>query len=195
MATPLSDTELMLRVKAGGREAFGLLVQKHRKPLINFIYRFITNSRDPEDLAQDVFIKVYQSASTYEAKAAFTTWLYRIATNRVLNFIRDHRVKSTHSKDEELDESGNKIHLDFPDQQSLVEARLLEEEKKTKIHQALASLPENQRLAVILTKYQELSLKETAAVMKCSELAAKSLIYRAYTSLRDKLVEVAEVRS
>jgi RNA polymerase sigma-70 factor, ECF subfamily len=195
MAIQASDAEIMLRVKKGDREAFSLLVQRHRKPLINFIYRFTTNPGESEDLAQEVFIKVFQSASTYEAKAAFSTWLYRIATNSALNFVRDRKARLTYSLDQEPDDSGKQGQIELPDGKSLAEDQLLEMEKIEKIRGALASLPENQRLAVILTKYQELSLKETAAILKCSETAVKSLIFRAYTTLRQKLVEMVDARS
>ena len=195
MAIQASDAELMLKVKKGDREAFSLLVQRHRKPLINFIYRFTANPGESEDLAQDVFIKVFQSASTYEAKAAFSTWLYRIATNRALNFIRDRKDQLTYSLDLEPEESGKRIHSELSDGKSLADDQLLEKEKMNKIREALSALPENQRLAVILTKYQDLSLKEAAEILKCSETAIKSLIFRAYTTLRQKLLVVVEVRS
>jgi RNA polymerase sigma-70 factor, ECF subfamily len=194
MAIQASDAEIMLRVKKGDREAFSLLVQRHRKPLINFIYRFTANPGESEDLAQEVFIRVFQSASTYEAKAAFSTWLYRIATNSALNFIRDRKARLTYSLDQGPDDSGKQCQIELPDGKSLVEDQLLEAEKIKKIRGALASLPENQRLAVILTKYQDLSLRETAEVLKCSETAVKSLIFRAYTTLRQELVEMVDTR-
>ena len=194
MAIQTSDAEIMLRVKKGDRDAFGLLVQRHRKPLINFIYRFTTNPGESEDLAQEVFIKVFQSASTYEVKAAFSTWLYRIATNSALNYIRDRKTGLTDSLVQEPDDSGKPFQFELPDGKSLLEDQLLEKEKINKIRAALLSLPENQRLAVILTKYQDLSLKETAAVLKCSETAVKSLIFRAYTTLRQKLVDMVDTR-
>ena len=194
MAEPTSDVELMLRVKHGDREAFSLLVQRHRKPLINFIYRFTVDPGESEDLAHEVFIKVFRSASRYEPRAAFSTWLYRIATNLALNYLRDHRPQLATSLDwgsEEEDRSRTELR----DKVTLVEDQLLAQERVEQIRQALAALPENQRLAVVLTKYQELSLKEAAEVMKCSEAAVKSLIFRAYTTLRQKLITVVESRA
>ena len=193
MAEPTSDVELMLREKHGDREAFSLLVQRHRKPLINFIYRFTVDPGESEDLAHEVFIKVFRSASRYEPRAAFSTWLYRIATNLALNYLRDHRPQLATSLDwgsEEEDRSRTELR----DKVTLVEDQLLAQERVEQIRQALAALPENQRLAVVLTKYQELSLKEAAEVMKCSEAAVKSLIFRAYTTLRQKLITVVESR-
>lgn len=195
MAEATSDVELMLRLKRGDHEAFNVLVQRHRKPLINFIYRFTTNLGESEDLAHEVFIKVFQSASKYEPKAAFSTWLYRIATNLALNYLRDHKPRLATSLDSGAEEQGEKPASELRDRGTLAEDQLLERERVEQIRLALAALPENQRLAVILTKYQELSLKEAAGIMKCSEAAVKSLIFRAYTTLRERLVTVVESRS
>jgi RNA polymerase sigma-70 factor (ECF subfamily) len=193
MAEPTSDVELMLRVKHGDREAFSLLVQRHRKPLINFIYRFTVDPGESEDLAHEAFIKVFRSASRYEPRAAFSTWLYRIATNLALNYLRDHRPQLATSLDRGSEEE-DRSRTELRDKVTLVEDQLLAQERVEQIRQALAALPENQRLAVVLTKYQELSLKEAAEVMKCSEAAVKSLIFRAYTTLRQKLIAVVESR-
>jgi DNA-directed RNA polymerase specialized sigma24 family protein len=103
MAETTSDVELMLKVKRGDREAFGLLVHRYRKPLINFIYRFTTNPGESEDLAHEVFIKAFQSAPKYEPKAAFSTWLYRIATNVTLNYLRDHKPRLSRSLDSDVE--------------------------------------------------------------------------------------------
>jgi RNA polymerase sigma-70 factor, ECF subfamily len=195
MAEPASDIELMLRVKHGDREAFSLLVQRHRKSLINFIYRFTVDPAESEDLAHEVFIKVFQSASRYEPKAAFSTWLYRIATNLALNYLRDHRPQRVTSLDGGSEEEEDRSRLELRDKAALVEDQLLAQERVRQIREALAALPENQRLAVVLTKYQGLSLKETAEVMKCSEVAVKSLIFRAYAALREKLIAVVESRA
>jgi RNA polymerase sigma-70 factor (ECF subfamily) len=195
MAEPTSDVELMLRVKHGDREAFSLLVQRHRKPLINFIYRFTSDRGESEDLAHEVFIKIFQSASRYEPKAAFSTWLYRIATNLALNYLRDHRPQRVTSLDGGSEEEQDRSRSELRDKAALVEDQLLAQERVRQIREALAALPENQRLAVVLTKYQGLSLKETAEVMKCSEVAVKSLIFRAYAALREKLIAVVESRA
>src|SRR5271156_1858490 len=86
-----SDAEVMLRVKSGDQSAFDYLVQKYRRPLVSFMYRMARNSAAAEDLAQEVFLRVYRSRQTYEASAKFTTWLYRIATNLAVNHARDTR--------------------------------------------------------------------------------------------------------
>jgi RNA polymerase sigma-70 factor, ECF subfamily len=190
MAETTSDVELMLKVKRGDREAFGLLVHRYRKPLINFIYRFTTNPGESEDLAQEVFVRAYQSAAKYEPKAAFSTWLYRIATNVALNYLRDHKPQLSRSLDSGLESEEGAQWLELRDKRALVDERLMEREKELQIRRALASLPENQRLAVVLTKYQELSLRDAGVILNCSETAVKSLIFRAYTTLREVLLPV-----
>jgi RNA polymerase sigma-70 factor (ECF subfamily) len=190
MAETTSDVELMLKVKRGDREAFGLLVQRYRKPLINFIYRFTTNPGESEDLAQEVFVRAYQAAPKYEPKAAFSTWLYRIATNITLNYLRDHKPQMSWSLDTDLEGEEGAPRLQLRDRSILADERLVEREKGLQIRRALASLPENQRLAVVLTKYQELSLKDAGEILNCSETAVKSLIFRAYTTLRETLSPV-----
>ena len=190
MAETTSDVELMLKVKRGDREAFGLLVHRYRKPLINFIYRFTTNPGESEDLAQEVFVRAYQSAAKYEPKAAFSTWLYRIATNVALNYLRDHKPQLSRSLDSGLESEESAQWLELRDQRALADERLMEREKELQIRRALASLPENQRLAVVLTKYQELSLRDAGVILNCSETAVKSLIFRAYTTLREVLLPV-----
>jgi len=194
MAETTSDVELMLKVKRGDREAFGLLVHRYRKPLINFIYRFTTNPEESEDLAHEVFIKAFQSAPKYEPKAAFSTWLYRIATNVTLNYLRDHKPRLSRSLDSDLEGEEGAPRLEIRDARALIDDQLMERERVIQIRQALASLPENQRLAVVLTKYQELSLKDAGEVLNCSETAVKSLIFRAYTTLRETLSPVAASR-
>ncbi len=190
MAETTSDVELMLKVKRGDREAFGLLVHRYRKPLINFIYRFTTNPGESEDLAHEVFVRAYQSAAKYEPKAAFSTWLYRIATNVALNYLRDHKPQLWRSLDSGLESEEGAQWLELRDKRALADERLMEREKELQIRRALASLPENQRLAVVLTKYQELSLRDAGAILNCSETAVKSLIFRAYTTLREVLLPV-----
>ena len=194
MAETISDVELMLKVKRGDREAFGLLVHRYRKPLINFIYRFTTNRGESEDLAQEVFVRAFQSAPKYEPKAAFSTWLYRIATNAALNYLRDRKPQLSRSLDSGLEGEEGVARRELKATASLADEQLLERERVLQIRQALAALPDNQRLAIVLTKYQELSLKDAGEILNCSETAVKSLIFRAYTTLRETLSPIAASR-
>lgn len=184
----LSDSELMLRVQVGDDAAFDSLVEKFRRPLIGFMYRMVGNSAVAEDLAQDVFLRVYRSRATYAAEAKFSTWLYRIATNLGLNHLRDTRNERTQvavSLDEPDEETGKTV--DVPDRAPGVEQQLMREERMLAIRRHVQALPERQRAAVIMHKYQEMDYREIARVLKMSESATKSLLFRAYEVLRVKL--------
>lgn len=194
MAGDLSDVELMLKVKGGDREAFSVLVHRYRKPLINFIYRFTVDPGVSEELTHDVLLKAFQAAPKYEPTAAFSTWLYRIATNTALNHLRDHKPHLAGSLEDTQEDEADDLKFEVRDPKALAEEEVIEREKVMQIRRALRNLPENQRLAVVLTKYQELSIKDTAQILKLSESAVKSLIFRAYSSLREELIPLVETR-
>jgi RNA polymerase sigma-70 factor (ECF subfamily) len=185
-----SDAEIMLRVKAGDQPAFDYLVQKYRRPLVSFMYRMARNTAAAEDLAQEVFLRVYRSRASYEASAKFTTWLYRIATNLAINHARDtrhERPEVTVSLDEPDEESGTTLEL--PDASLTAEQVMVRRERMLAIRRKVEALPEQQRLAVIMHKYQQMDYKQIADVLKKSESATKSLLFRAYETLRDQLKE------
>jgi RNA polymerase sigma-70 factor, ECF subfamily len=189
-AESFTDAEVMLRVKAGDQSAFDYLVQKYRRPLVSFMYRMARNAAAAEDLAQEVFLRVYRSRQTYEASAKFTTWLYRIATNLAVNHARDtrkERPEVTVSLDEPDEETGTT--LDVADGTMTAEEALLRRERMLAIRSKVEALPERQRLAVIMHKYQQMDYKQIADVLKLSESATKSLLFRAYQTLRDQLKE------
>ncbi len=184
----LSDAEVMLRVKAGDDPAFEYLVQKYRRPMISFMYRMARNSAAAEELAQEVFLRVYRSRGSYEASAKFTTWLYRIATNLAVNYARDtrhERPENTVSLDEPDDNTG--LPMDIPDGSLTAEEMLVRRERLAAIRQGVQALPERQRLAVVMHKYQQMDYRQIAEVLKLSESATKSLLFRAYETLRERL--------
>src|SRR5437764_12118183 len=144
----LSDAELMLQVKAGNDSAFEYLVQKYRRPMLNFMYRMAHNSAAAEDLAQEVFLRVYRSRESYEATAKFSTWLYRIATNLAMNFTRDtrhERPENQVSLDEPAEEDS--APLDVADRRLTEEQDLLRRERRQQVRKRVQALPERQRLA------------------------------------------------
>jgi RNA polymerase sigma-70 factor (ECF subfamily) len=186
----LSDAEMMLRVKAGDDSAFNYLVQKYRRPMISFMYRMAHNSAAAEDLAQEVFLRVYRSRSSYEPSAKFSTWLYRIATNLGVNFARDtrhERPENTMNLDESDEDTGQTP--DLADKTPTVEENILRRERLAAIRQKVEGLPERQRMAVLMHKYQQMDYKQIAEVLKLSESATKSLLFRAYETLRTQLRE------
>ena len=186
-----SDVQLMLDVKAGDEQSFELLLHRYRTPLVNFLYRMVRSRERAEDLAQEVFIRVYRARDEYVPSAKFTTWLFRIATNLALNSLRDHR----HEKlDISMDapvvadaEDGDEKPFEVADKHPTIEQELVEEARKKMIRHAIEKLPEKQRAAVLLHKYQELDYAEIAKILSCSESALKSLLFRAYETLRVEL--------
>jgi RNA polymerase sigma-70 factor (ECF subfamily) len=186
----LTDAEVMLRVKAGDDSAFAYLVQKYRRAMINFMFRMSHNAAAAEDLAQEVFLRVYRSRTGYEASAKFTTWLYRIATNLAVNHARDtrhERPEAMVSLDEPDEESGTT--MDVADSSLTAEQAILRRERMAAIRKKVQALPERQRLAVIMHKYQQMDYRQIAEVLKLSESATKSLLFRAYETLREQLKE------
>src|SRR5216683_4640771 len=151
-----TDAEIMLQVKAGDDSAFAYLVQKYRRPMVSFMFRMAHNAAGAEDLAQEVFLRVYRSRETYEASAKFTTWLYRIATNLAVNHARDtrhERPENTLSLDEVNEETGTAV--DVADRSPTAEEVLVKRERLAGIKEKVQSLPERQRMAVIMHKYQQ----------------------------------------
>ncbi|WP_419806168.1 RNA polymerase sigma factor [Terriglobus sp.] len=182
------DAELMLRLKAGDLDCFEVLMNKYRRAMVHFMFRMVRNQAVAEEMAQEVFLRVYRARESYRAEAKFSTWLYRIATNLAVNHARD-------TKNERM---AAKVQLDAPDEESgttpevadttpTVEADLLRAERMRAIKQHVLELPERQRMAVLMHKYQEMDYKQIGAVLKLSESATKSLLFRAYQTLREKL--------
>jgi RNA polymerase sigma-70 factor (ECF subfamily) len=185
---PASDAAVMLRVAEGDEGSFNFLVGKYHRPMIHFLYRMVHNQAVAEELAQEVFLRVYRARDSYRAEARFTTWLYRIATNLAVNHARDTR----HER------SAQTIYLDAPDEETgatpdvaddepTVEQRLLRDERMTAIRSHVMALPERQRMAVLMHKYQGMDYRQIGEVLKLSESATKSLLFRAYQTLREKL--------
>jgi RNA polymerase sigma-70 factor (ECF subfamily) len=186
----LSDADVMLRVKGGDDSAFDYLVQKYRRPMVSFMSRTARNTAVAEELAQEVFLRVYRSRGSYQVSAKFTTWLYRIAANLAVNHARDtrhERAEKTLSLDEPDPESGRT--LDVSDGALDVEENLVRRERLQAIRRRVQALPERQRLAVVMHKYQQMDYRQIGEVLKLSESATKSLLFRAYETLREQLKE------
>ena len=182
------DAELMLRVREGDQASFGMLLDRHRGPVIHFLYRMVQNQAVSEELAQEVFLRVYRSRASYEPTAKFTTWLFRIATHLALNWIRDGKhEKLQTSMDEEGSESAAGR---LQDRGRTVEQELVYQAKLMEVRGAIEALPAKQRAAVLMHKYEELEYSQIASVLNCSESAVKSLLFRAYESLRLKLAHM-----
>lgn len=183
------DAALMLRVKEGDNASFDELLEKYRLPVIHFLYRMVQDPGISEELGQEVFLRVYRSRATYEPTAKFTTWLFRIATHLALNWLRDGK----HEKGQERldDDSGTGPSREVADRRPSVEHRLVHQAKLDEVRRAVGMLPEKQRAAVLMHKYEEMEYSQIAGVLNCSESAVKSLLFRAYETLRARLAHMA----
>jgi len=183
------DAELMLRVKDGDGASFGVLLEKHRSSVVHFLYRMVQHQAVAEELAQEVFLRVYRSRGTYEPTAKFTTWLFRIATHLALNSLRDGKNERS---DERLDERSEDLpsrHVE--DTRPSVEQSMVRQAALDEVKRAVAALPDKQRAAVLMHKYKEMEYTQIAKVLNCSESAVKSLLFRAYETLRARLAHMA----
>ena len=188
----LSDAEIMLRVREGDDSGFSILIEKYRKQIVHFMFRMSRNQAVAEELAQEVFLRVYRSRQTYRAEAKFSTWLYRIATNLGVNHARDTKYERTAQNvylDQPDPETGTSP--DVADSSLSVEQELVRDERMQAIRKHVMALPERQRSAVLMHKYQEMDYKEIGDVLKLSESATKSLLFRAYQTLRENLKDFA----
>src|SRR5260370_39186956 len=137
------DAELMLRVKEGDGASFGVLLDKHRSPVVHFLFRMVQNHAVAEELAQEVFLRVYRSRGTYEPTAKFTTWLFRIATHLALNALRDGKYDRAQERLD--DDSGEMPARQLSDARPTVEQSLVYEARMEEIRRAIALVPEKQR--------------------------------------------------
>lgn len=183
------DAQLMLRVRAGEKACFAELLERHRNPVVHFVYRIVQNQAIAEELAQEVFLRVYRSRESYEPTAKFTTWLFRIATHLALNWLRDNKnAKNETSIDADTADSPTRqIATNDP----TIEQDMLREVRFVEVRKAIGGLPDKQRAAVVMHKYREMEYTQIARVLKCSESAVKSLLFRAYETLRARLAHMA----
>ncbi len=174
-------------LKKGDIKSYRILVDEHQKKVLNTCFRFVGNREDAEDLTQEVFIEVYKSISSFRGESQISTWIYRIAVTKSLDFIRKKKrkkrfaiLKSTFS--------GDTVEEDIPDNQNLNPGSKIEEKDRIRIlNEALESLPENQRAAFTLSKYDEMSYKEIAEILNTTVSSVESLIHRAKENLKKKL--------
>ena len=183
-----SDAAIMLRVRDGDDTGFTYLASKYRKQIIHYMFRMTSNQAVAEELAQEVFLRVYRSRESYRAEAKFTTWLYRIATNLGVNYARDHKHEKA-AQSVYLDQPNTETGAtpDVADSRMTAEQNLLRNERLAGIRAQVLALPERQRQAVLMHKYQEMDYREIGEVLKLSESATKSLLFRAYQTLRERL--------
>ena len=184
----MDDKDAIALILKGDREKFRLLVEKYQQMVFRTCLGFVHNKEDADDLTQDVFIRAYQSLSRFKGNSAFSTWLYRIAVNASLNRIRKSPLNILFRKpgDISADIKEKEFFYQLKDEDN-PEKILIRQEHVKMVHRALESLPENQRTAMVLSKYDELPQKDIAEIMKISEGAVEALLQRAKKNLREKL--------
>jgi RNA polymerase sigma-70 factor (ECF subfamily) len=183
-----NDHELLVAIRDGDEAAFQEIVRRYRNPITNFIYRMLDDYDRSVELAQETFIRVYTSASRYQANYSFSTYIYRIATNLAISELRKRkRRKFVSLFSPYTSDDGDAVEMDPPDQGVLQDEALIEDERRRAVARAIRSLPEKYRAAVVLRDVEGLSYDRIAEVMNLSEGTVKSRINRARNLLKEKL--------
>jgi RNA polymerase sigma-70 factor (ECF subfamily) len=183
------DTALMLRVSENDTPSFGVLLERHRGSVVNHLHRLVRNHAIAEELAHDVFLRVYRSRGKYRPDAKFTTWLFRITMNIALNWRRDTRREAGFVRlDREVQGSRK---LQISDWEPRADEVLVRAQRAREIREAVEALPPKQLAAVLMHKYEGMDYGQIAAVLGCSIPALKSLLFRAYETLRRRLAHLA----
>ncbi|MFN7923279.1 MAG: sigma-70 family RNA polymerase sigma factor [Bryobacteraceae bacterium] len=186
------DWELMVRVQSGEEDCLGPLLARHREPLILFLRRMVGNTAIAEEIAQEAFLRVYLHRNTYKPTARFSTWLYHIGSNLALNWLRDHRRELDQMR---LDAPGDRrAPLQIPDLSERADDAVLRGDAQARLRaavlDAVGELPERQRVALLLRRYEDMDYEQIAQVMDCSVPTIKSLLFRAHDNLRRRLTPV-----
>lgn len=185
-----SDVALMLRVRDGDLEAFETLVTRHQHSVVGTAAKMLGGTADAEDIGQQVFMRVWKHAARYQPSAKFTTWLMTITRNLVFNELRRRRRSQQESMDAD---EGDTIRHQFVDEQAAAPSEeMLDSELHQAIDSAIASLPEAQRLAIVLRRYEGMPYEEIAEVLKTSVPAVKSILFRARAELKARLKKYLE---
>ncbi|HZH89842.1 MAG TPA: sigma-70 family RNA polymerase sigma factor [Pyrinomonadaceae bacterium] len=190
VAEPLSDHSLLEAARTGDEAAFAELVRRYRNQITNYVYRLTNDYESAVDLAQETFLRVYRAADRYQATYAFSTYIYRIATNLAISELRQRkrrRLVSLTGFFQTQDQAGEPCELDPADRRPLQDAMLVDDERSAAVARAIATLPEKYRAPLVLRDIEERSYEEIGRILEMSEGTVKSRISRARTFLREKL--------
>ena len=187
----------MLSVRRGDERAFAELVRRYQGRVVSLAYRYLGSAADTEDLAQEVFLRVHRARESYEPSARFSTWIYRITANASLNFLRARKTRKAIRGEmpaaRDAEDGGADPALDPEDPSQEDPAAGVEKAELARVMRAAVdALPERQRIAILLNKYEGLSYEEVAAAMEMSEMAVKSLLTRARVALKERLAPYLE---
>jgi RNA polymerase sigma-70 factor (ECF subfamily) len=180
------DAQYMLQIQEGRTGLLEVLVERHRRPLMGYLYRMVQVEAVAEDLAQETFLRVYRARRRYMPTAKFTSWLYRIAANLALNWLRDHKAERW---GEHLESERLTAHR-WADERPGIEQRLIRAAERNEVRNAILSLPPRQRSAIVLHKYHGMPHAQIARAMGTTETAVRSLMYRGYGALRRRLAHL-----
>ncbi len=188
-----ADVAAMKRLAAGDSSALRELIERHKKVVLNIVYRYIGDRSAAEDVSQEAFVRVYQARKRYKPTAKFSTWLYRIVSNLCLSTLRKEQLRKAYSLDSSLETREGELRTDrSSDDMDPPGARLDKEELAEVVREAVESLPDTQRMAVILNRYGGLGYQEVARSMNLSSMAVKSLLNRARNNLKQMLSHYLE---
>jgi RNA polymerase sigma-70 factor, ECF subfamily len=186
----MDEAQLIKGIQQCDRKSFQILVETYQRMVVNTCLGIVHNQADAEDLAQDVFLEIFRTAENFRGDSKISTWLYRIATNRSLNLIRNNKRKRFFQSIEETFTGGrnrtreiSENRGDQPDQ------NIVDQQRSDLLHRAIDRLPEKQRIAFTLNKYEELSYQQIAEIMEMSLASVESLIHRAKKNLQEQLLD------
>ncbi len=184
----MTEVEIIQKLQRGNEQAFKELVENYQKMVVNTCFGMVHNIEDSEDIAQEVFIEVFRSINKFRAESKLSTWLYRMAVNRSLNFIRDNKKNKWFQSFEDAVQSKNAelSRITTGDSEN-PEFELENSQRATLLHEAIDNLPQNQKVAFTLSKYEDLSYQKISAVMDVSVSSVESLLHRAKKNLQKKL--------
>ena len=180
------DFELVRKAKAGDGRAYDILMNKYHNAVFNIVYRMVHNKQEAEDLTQETFIKAYNSINYFNEGYAFSTWLFKIATNHCIDFFRKRKLK-TYSMDEPVQYKEDEIKHEYASSDPNVEHRMIDNEKTRILHEAIQKLPEKYRMAIILRHHEEKSYEEIARILNLPLGTVKARIFRAREMLKKNL--------
>jgi RNA polymerase sigma-70 factor, ECF subfamily len=185
--TVQEDAQDMARLAAGNDAALNALMDRHAQRLFNYLLRQLNNETDASDIAQETFVRVYHHRARFRPDHNFTTWLYTIATNLLRNQFRWRKRHPQVSLDAELDDTTASLKDVIPDPAPSPSDRTQSDERAAQVRQAIASLPEDLRTALVLAEYDDLPHAEIATILNCSTKAVEMRLYRARGLLRQRL--------
>ena len=186
----MDESELIKGIQQGDRKAFQILVNSYQRMVVNTCLGIVHSQEDAEDLAQDVFVEIFRTADNFRGDAKLSTWLYRIATNRSLNHIRNKKRKGFFQSLEETFTGGRNRTSEISENRSdQPDQNITDQQRSDLLHRAIDQLPEKQRVAFTLNKYEELPYQQIAEVMEISLASVESLIHRAKKNLQEQLLD------